>query len=134
MDWISIITALLPSLSITGVLFWKLDRSIKAADAKKATEEATQSGVMTQSQKLDLGDKYMELVNKLSDMMIENTELTKNGNGKMDQVVERLDRLEQEVAANKEITNKLVRFENGRFQQFLLDESNGKEVPSCAHG
>lgn len=113
---------MLPSLGISGFVFWKLDRNIKKSEAAKSEQEAVQSSVETQSQKLDLGDKYLAQVVKIGEMLTENTEITKHGNGKMDEMIERICGLETKVSRLEEVTNDIVEWGNGELKKFRYEK------------
>lgn len=94
---ISIVSGGLIGGVITTIRFWNSDGKIKKSDTKikeseagKAASEEKQTEIETQNQKIDLGDKYLAQVKALADMMLENTELTKNGNVKLNDLYENI--------------------------------------------
>ena len=125
MDWTTFIITLLGGTSILGIVdairYRKKNERLKESETRNAETE-------TQSQQMDLAEKYLEKV----------LSLTEKGSNTSESILARLDAVHADVVnVNDRVIDcrndisSIVRYLNGGYQSFLKGES---DCDSCKGG
>lgn len=122
MDWNAIIMTLLGGTTVGGVVsaIWyrKQNKTIKQS-------EATQADVEAQKAQIDLANKYR-------DEMLSMVNMVKEANEKnfinQDQILKKLDRLDERVEGLEVNYGNLEEWANGGYHQFLAEKEKGKHT------
>ena len=111
MDWTTIVMTLLGGTSALAIFdairFRKQNESLKTSEAKVAVTD-------TQSQQIDLADKYLEKV----------LALTEKGNASSEAILQKVDEVHKEVVVCRNDINSITRYLNGGYKEFLRGESD----------
>lgn len=122
MDWNAIIMMLLGGTTVGGIVssIWyrKQNKTIKQS-------EATQADVEAQKAQIDLANKYR-------DEMLAMVNMVKEANEKnfinQDQILKKLDRLDERVEGLEVNYGNLEEWANGGYHQFLAEKEKGKHT------
>lgn len=122
MDWNAIIMTLLGGTTVGGVVsaIWyrKQNKTIKQS-------EATQADVKAQEAQIDLANKYR-------DEMLAMVKMVKEANEKnfinQDQILKKLDRLDERVEGLEVNYGNLEEWANGGYHKFLAEKEKGKHT------
>lgn len=128
LNWIFGGTSILGA--ITTFIFWSKTKRAKEAEtvtaesnAKQSVSEAEQADIATQTQKIELGNKYIEDTLKMVELV---KQALDKGEGNQERIIEKLDdhgkKLDKQDArmdSMESLMGNVVNYLNGGFQEYL---------------
>lgn len=116
---------------VSFFLYLRYNKRLKESEAKQAESGAEQSDIETQTQKIELGNKYLEDTLKMVELV---KQALDKGEGNQERIIEKLDdhgkkldRQDIRMDSMESLMGNVVTYLNGGFQEYLNSKQQDKE-------